>query len=123
MHDQTEGGQRRKRGDGGAVGDEGGGTDEEAVGDENLSDAGSDAELPGDLADYDGSGDLKDKKLCCTAEDKLVEKVPEFWGKKALRFVFKIVKATEQVTSVRRDQSRLIKMVNAEKAALLQDSG
>ncbi|CAN0385406.1 unnamed protein product, partial [Ectocarpus sp. 12 AP-2014] len=86
-----KGGQNRTCGRG-----ENGGDDEteyvqEPEGDEEMSDGGSDGEFPGDLAGYDEpSVTIKSPQQI----NAMVDKIPEGWGKAALKFVFELVQHT-----------------------------
>ncbi|CAB1116417.1 unnamed protein product [Ectocarpus sp. CCAP 1310/34] len=81
-------------------------------GDEEMSDGGSDGEFPGDLADYDEpSVTIKSPQQI----NAMVYKIPEGWGKAALKFVFEFV---QHIHDFRNDR----KKKNMAKSKVHQDA-
>ncbi|CAN0512995.1 unnamed protein product, partial [Ectocarpus sp. 8 AP-2014] len=97
-----KGGQNRTCGRGGNGGDDETEYVQEPEGDEEMSDGGSDGEFPGDLADYDEpSVTIKSPQQI----NAMVDKVPEGWGKAALKFVFELVQHTHDFRNDRKHES------------------
>ncbi|CAM9427227.1 unnamed protein product, partial [Pylaiella littoralis] len=73
--------------------------EDEDVGDEGLSDDGSEAEYPGDLGDHDGSGECQLTKATATkiGRDRGIAKVKEPWAKRALSYMWGLREATVEL--------------------------
>ncbi|CAB1109710.1 unnamed protein product [Ectocarpus sp. CCAP 1310/34] len=89
-----------------SMGENGGDNETEYVqdpeGDEDMSDGGSDGEFPGGLANYDEpSVTIKSPQQI----NAMVDKIPEGWGKPALRFVFELVQHTHDFRNGRKKKN------------------
>ncbi|CAN0404179.1 unnamed protein product, partial [Pylaiella littoralis] len=73
------------------------------IGDDDLSECGSEGAFPGDLADYDENGEAKITlgKGEAAVQARALRNIPEGWARESLKCVFLLVQATARLEKSR----------------------
>ncbi|CAB1099645.1 unnamed protein product [Ectocarpus sp. CCAP 1310/34] len=103
MHSR-QGSRDRTCGRGGKGGDDEAEYEQEAEGNHDMSDGGSEGEFPGDAADYDQDVFVSGKSP--QQVNAMVDKIQEAWGKEALTFIFGLMQNTKQLVQDRNKKKK-----------------